>query len=100
MVLTSVAVAISEGERNADACEHGRGSTTEEEGEEIVTSGMRIGPAATPQPGRRLPADLQAIVAKNMNDTALRQRDDLFKLNGQAGVTPDGTVAQQRSGSE
>ncbi len=30
---------------------------------------------------KRLPADLQAIVAKNLNDTALLQRDDIFKLN-------------------
>ena len=30
---------------------------------------------------KRLPADLQAIVAKNLNDTALPQRADIAKLN-------------------
>jgi tripartite ATP-independent transporter DctP family solute receptor len=30
---------------------------------------------------KRLPSDLQGIVAKNLNDTALLQRDDIFKLN-------------------
>ena len=30
---------------------------------------------------KRLPPDLQAIVAKNLNETAVLQRDDIFKLN-------------------